>query len=315
MSSQLVDMNADGFNDILVGSFEGLPFLIKGSKEGYGEPEQILDVSGEAVLICDFWNHEDKKWDKTDRAQSEGHCTSVSAVDWDSDGDLDLILGDYYGGRLFVRINEGTKQEPAFAKTNQVIRAGGKPLVIAKGLAAPRVVDWNRDGLFDLLCGGAKGGVFYFENTGTKTAPEFAASETLIEPLKNDEFIVRVPAVDGQPAMPGSSYHIETADYDGDGDLDLLVGGRSSWLSGPVKKLSQEELEAAKELQTKMRESSQKISELMSAGETNEERKEIIAGDEYKQLISEYQKLIRESKQYETEPVENGDFVWMFRRK
>ena len=125
MSSQLVDINADGHNDILVGSFEGVPQLIKGGKNGYGKPEQIIDAKKETVLIEAFWNYKTEKWDKTDRANSKGHCTSVYAVDWDNDGDLDLLLGDYYGGRLYLRMNVGTAKQPSFAPTNQPVTAGG----------------------------------------------------------------------------------------------------------------------------------------------------------------------------------------------
>ncbi len=233
MSSQLVDLNRDGHKDILVGSFSGVPQIIMGSAKGFEKPKPIMDAEGQTVLISAFWNDESNKWDKTDRAESEGHCTSSSAVDWDNDGDLDLLLGDYYGGRLFLRENLGDAKTPRFATTNQQVQAGGKPLVIANGLAAPRVVDWNEDGKFDILCGGAKGGVFLYINEGDKKTPRFAAAKTLIPAFKDksNSFIKRVPAKDGQPTLPGSSYHIEPVDYDADGDLDLLVGARSSWVA------------------------------------------------------------------------------------
>ena len=80
MSSQLVDIDADGHMDILAGSFSGVPQLIKGSKTGFHDPANMMDSSGETVLIADFWNDETNEWDKTDRAKSEGHCTSVAAV-------------------------------------------------------------------------------------------------------------------------------------------------------------------------------------------------------------------------------------------
>ncbi len=307
-------MNADGYKDILVGSFEGGPFLIKGSKEGFAEPDYILDESGEAVVIAAFWNHDEEKWDETDRADSEGHCTSASAVDWDNDGDMDLILGDYYGGRLFLRKNDGSAEEPSFAKTNVAIEADGEPMVIANGLAAPCVVDWNGDGLFDILCGGSKGGVFYFQNTGNKETPQFAAAVNLIEPLKSDGFIKRVPAIDGQPTMPGSSYHIVAKDYDADGDLDLLVGGRSSWLSGPIKVLSDEEKEAALKNKEIMGELMSEIQELMSDDMTADERKEVTTSDEYRELMDKYREASKESAKYKTDPMEQGDFVWLFRR-
>ena len=79
MSSQLVDLNSDNHNDILVGSFSGVPQIIMGLKKGYSLPAPIKDKTGQTVLIGDFWNRQTNEWDKTDRANSQGHCTSVSA--------------------------------------------------------------------------------------------------------------------------------------------------------------------------------------------------------------------------------------------
>lgn len=317
MSSQLVDMNSDGYDDILVGSFSGVPYLIKGSKEGFGEPVQIMDAEDQTVLIAAFWNDEERKWDSTDRAQSEGHCTSVSAVDWDNDGDFDLLLGDYYGGRLFLRINDGTAEKPSFAATNQPVEAGGQPVVIEKGLAAPRVVDWDGDGLFDILCGGAKGGVYLFKNIGQKNSPEFAAAATLIAPIQDpsDSFIKRVPAKNGQPTLPGSSYHIEPTDFDGDGDLDLLVGGRSSWLKTEHRVLTDEEQNRLQEVSQQQAEVLQELSALSKEAESAEEREKLMKNKDYQELIEKYQQLSKEKNEYRTDPTDSGDFVWLFRRK
>lgn len=315
MSSQLVDINGDGHHDILVGSFSGVPQLIMGSEKGFGKPGPIQDASGKTVLIEDFWNAEERKWDSTDRAKSEGHCTSVSAVDWDDDGDLDLLLGDYYGGRVYLRENQGDAKDMKFALTNQIVEAGGKPMVVPKGLAAPRIVDWNGDGLFDILCGGSKGGVYYYQNTGKQKAPKFDAAKTLIAPYKDpsSSFVKRVPAKNGEPTLPGSSFHIEPVDFDGDGDLDILVGARSSWLI-ETPKLSDKEKSEVEKIDTKLKAARDELVAAASKAQTPEAREKLSKDAAYQKLVQQYQDLSRQRSKYRTSPNQSGDFVWVYRR-
>jgi len=317
MSSQLVDMNADGHKDILIGSFSGVPQLILGNKDGYSQPESILDSTGETVLIQAFWNADESKWDETDRAGSEGHCTSVAAVDWDHDGDLDLLLGDYYGGRLFVRMNEGTASQARFAKVNQPVMSGGEPVVIKDGLSAPRVVDWDGDGLFDILCGGSKGGVFLYRNKGKQDSPEFATSVTLVEPLKGkpNAFIKQVPAIDGRPTLPGSSYHIDPIDYDGDGDLDLIIGARSQWMNENGKVLTAEEEEKIVSLKQQQESLMEDYQAMMEGAKTDEQQQELLESKERTELFTKLSAIMGELHQLEPNPTSSGDFVWLFRRK
>ncbi len=43
MTPQLVDLNADGHQDMLMATFEGTAFLVAGSKEGWEAPVHIKD--------------------------------------------------------------------------------------------------------------------------------------------------------------------------------------------------------------------------------------------------------------------------------
>ena len=83
MSSQLVDMNADGYKDILVGSFSGVPQLILGNQDGYAQPIPILDGDGKTVLIQDFWNKDGHQADQqpaNGRTQPQGHLDRAGSV-------------------------------------------------------------------------------------------------------------------------------------------------------------------------------------------------------------------------------------------
>src|SRR5262245_34567027 len=197
MCPQLVDFNADGHADLnrvpfgnrsysppcgtlfswfqsdfglVMGTFEGVAFLVPGSKAGFQEPQRILDAAGNPILLSAFWNYKTAKWDNADRSPKgeqhpQDHCISVVAGDWDNDGDLDLLLGAKEGG-LYLRRNDGSPGQPKFVTTNERLTADSKPLMVPGGLTAPRLIDWNGDGLFDLVCGSFGGGVYVYVNSG-----------------------------------------------------------------------------------------------------------------------------------------------------
>src|SRR4051794_9751298 len=56
------------------------------------------------------------------------------------------------------------------------LEAAGKPIDTAIGHAAPFVVDWDGDGVRDLLVGQFGEGIFWiYKNIGTNEAPKYAA--------------------------------------------------------------------------------------------------------------------------------------------
>jgi hypothetical protein len=237
MSPQFVDFNDDGHLDIVVGIFDGSPHVAFGDGKHWQQPHTILDKNGEIIVLNAFWNFEEKKWDATDRCNpesnmpttngkpAEGHLTSAIAMDWDTDGDFDLVLGDHKSGYVYLRRNEGSNQKPQFAAKNETVMAGGKPMHDAGTVATIRSVDWNGDGKLDLMVSGmgdpfgdaTGGGVALYLNEGSS----FGQAITLIEPSQKPKVT--------EPKRPDVGLHPEAVDIDGDGDLDLLVGGYSQW--------------------------------------------------------------------------------------
>jgi hypothetical protein len=312
MCPQLVDFNADGHQDLVVGTFEGVAFLVPGSANGFKSPERILDNKGRHILLSAFWNKETNKWDSTDRsakgASNPGdHCISVAAVDWDADGDLDLLLGAKEG-RLYLQKNDGKKRALAFTGYNEPLRAGSSEFEVPGGLTAPRIIDWNGDGRFDLVCGSFDSGVYLFENRGSKRKPKFADPKTLIPPSDQQRWVNAENAdLPTEPQRPTSGAYVDAVDYDHDDDLDLLVGGHSVW-KPQARKLTPVEQKCVDELLAEEQTVSAELAKLGDKQRTEAEDDAFARlywkKDELNEQICEYLPRAR-----------GADFVWLYRRQ
>jgi hypothetical protein len=111
---------------------------------------------------------------------------------------------------VFVFRNSGSTEVPKYDEPKKVL-AAGKPVDVF-GCPSPNFEDFDGDGDLDLLCGEFLDGFTYFENTGTRTAPEYAAGR-------------RLTTADGQPLAMDLEMIVPIAfDWDKDGDKDLIVG-------------------------------------------------------------------------------------------
>jgi hypothetical protein len=95
-------------------------------------------------------------------------------ADWDEDGRKDLLLGDA-NGSIYLFVNAGTDAAPVFT-TAEVPTGQGGPIAVS-GNATPFVVDWNNDGVRDLIDGSKDGGIYLATGTPASTPVDWTEGE------------------------------------------------------------------------------------------------------------------------------------------
>ncbi|HEY6907301.1 MAG TPA: VCBS repeat-containing protein [Ignavibacteriaceae bacterium] len=249
----LYDLDNDGDLDLTIGGYNGILYY-----ENTGTPSVPVWADVNTDLFSD--------------ANSQiGTDARETFSDLDNDGDLDLIVGigeSLLGGptpgiTMGFR-NTGTAQAPAFLRDDSLVT--GIPDV---GLNSyPTLADLDNDGDNDMLIGRDGAAVFYYENTGTSTAPiwtrdytVFSIVETinywkdpgfwdldgdndfdLIYGTDNGDLFfyentgtISAPQYQYNPAYfkvikSSGSSTVSFADYDNDGDYDMLSGSTYSGL-------------------------------------------------------------------------------------
>jgi hypothetical protein len=148
----------------------------------------------------------------------------ATVTDWNGDGLTDLLIGGARG-HVLLYANEGTKQKPLFGYGRLITLADGTPLDIGWS-AAPLAVDWDGDGLTDLLCGAERNRLLFFRNTGTAAAPRLVNRGFVTVEGRPIELPIE-PVPKSPPGVYTLDYYpvLEVVDWNGDGRADLLAGG------------------------------------------------------------------------------------------
>lgn len=208
---RFVDLNGDGIRDFISSSYDpGHCYYFQGlGNSKFAASKELKDKAGIPVRT---WVELKKDY------QSFG--SFFAPVDWDSDGDFDILIGSF-DGHLKLRINEGDAKNPVFASENITVNAGNQPLKV-KAHCCPLVADWDNDGRWDILSGSDDGSVTWFRNTGSESTPLFAQGEILVP--KHDGSGYHYLRWSDKDIIPGIRSQIEVTDFNDDGKLDLIVG-------------------------------------------------------------------------------------------
>ncbi|MBM3877787.1 MAG: VCBS repeat-containing protein [Verrucomicrobia bacterium] len=287
-----MDLNGDGFGDILSGSYSrneqpmaGLFQVLWGQKGGTFKRASVLNGTDGKPLIIPSQGEKDVV---------ESICTRPFAVDWNGDAKLDLVVGTF-SGSLYLFLGEGGGK---FQPASQRITSGRKPLKVPGHHGDPFIVDWDGDGDLDLLSGSDSGGVQWAENTAGKgKTPVLKPFKTVIAantPVATGEFLDEKDI-----AAPSSSMRIWVEDVNGDGTLDILVGDNVTLIS-PAKGVSKEDF--AKR-QAKWKAAMEDVQRDLGNSSSGSNRA----------AMERYQKLYQERASFMNE--ERTGYVWLFVRK
>jgi hypothetical protein len=170
-----------------------------GKDKGFGERRVLLD----------------------DLESGKYSMSTANAADLDGDGDQDLVIGDTSGDVFWAR-NEGTPKLPKFEK-REPLRVGAEPLKVCHK-SDPIAVDWNGDGVLDLLVADEVGDVSFFAGAGKGA---YSPGKSLFSGLAvdpKDRYTAAKKKFEPHRVIPGYRFRIATADWNDDGKLDLLVG-------------------------------------------------------------------------------------------
>ena len=193
---------------IAIQNLYGVPEDSNGGDTIYGYQSNVDDYLGE---FFELWTGENNPFILINPQDYAGfdNFTMMTSGDLDGDGDLDLVTGSPNGAFHYFE-NTGAATAPTFTK-----RSGAtNPLdsVNAGAFSSPALIDLDGDGDVDLIAGSDRGTIAYFENTGTSANPVFTERSGALNPMDS----VNVGAF-SSPAL---------ADFDDDGDPDLIVGNK-----------------------------------------------------------------------------------------
>jgi hypothetical protein len=142
---------------------------------------------------------------------------SPNFVDFDRDGDLDLLCGEFLDGFTYFE-NTGTRRRPAYAEGRRLMR-DGKKLAMDLEMIVPVAIDWDADGDQDLVVGDEDGRVALVENTGA---------------FEDHVPVFKAPRYFQQEAADVKCGALATPvgfDWDGDGDQDLISGNTAGYVT------------------------------------------------------------------------------------
>jgi hypothetical protein len=147
-SPRVVDWNRDGLNDLVMLDHEGYLAFFERRKTG----DDLQLMPGRRI----FTDESGTPLRLNDRRAGKSGRRKFAITDWDRDGDADVLIN---GVNIDLLRNIGTMEKPAFRDEGPL-----DSRKLAGHDTCPTTVDWNRDGVPDLLIGAEDGFLYYLKN-------------------------------------------------------------------------------------------------------------------------------------------------------
>lgn len=222
-----VDFEGDGDQDLIVGVGDWTDY---GWDHAYDSQGRWRNgpLHGYVYLIENIGSKAQPEYSDTpERIQAGGGDIDVygwpspNFADFDNDGDLDLICGEFLDGFTYFE-NQGSRQAPLYAAGRRLQTDEATPLVMDLQMITPTAVDWDQDGDIDLIVGDEDGRVAFVENTFSQSPGKPTNTPTFRKPVY---FRQRADTLKFGALATPVAY-----DWDRDGDEDILCGNTAGYI-------------------------------------------------------------------------------------
>ncbi len=218
---KFADYDGDGITDLVFGVSDWRDY---GWDDAYDESGNWTNdqIHGYVYWAKNTGTNNNPVYSEAVKVEADGEpidvygCPSPNFVDWDNDGDLDLICGSFLDTISYFE-NTGSRTEPAYTSRGY-LQSGGETIHMELQMLQVTVFDWDQDGDPDIIVGKEDGRVAWIENLGIGSD-----GKAKLEPpkyFKQEADYIKCGAL----VTPCSF------DWDFDGDEDLICGNTAGFI-------------------------------------------------------------------------------------